>query len=551
MHVLEAAGTLGPTLDAAAVRRWGRLAVDRLAAYRDEIDALNVFPVADSDTGSNLLSTLRAAESALTTVDTTSTGAALSALATGAARGAVGNSGFIVSQLLRGLAEAADEGPLDAAALAAGLVAGAELARAAVVSPVEGTVLTVARHAADAAARAVDTAGTSATSGTAALPDVARAAAGAAAEALARTTDQLPELARHGVVDAGGRGLVVLLDALVAVATGDTTAPPPAPAPVAPRRGVARESGSPEFGFEVQYLLEDGAGTGTGVEGLGATLDALGDSVAIVPVTAGSWKVHVHVNDVGAAIEAGLAAGRVHGIEVVSFAEQQQAAPPAREQGTAVVAVAPGAGLAHLFEAEGVHALDAPGGGSPPADDVLAAIRATGADEIVLLPNAAVATGAAEDAARRARRDGIRVAVVPTRSPVQGLAAIAVHDAARPFDDDVVAMAEAAAATRVAELTVAAEQALTAVGMCQPGDVLGLIDGEVVEIGRGMLAVAFGLVDRLLGVGAELMTVVVGDGAPRRAGELVEAHIRGRAPFTDVTVYTGDQPDHPVIIGAE
>jgi dihydroxyacetone kinase-like predicted kinase len=112
-------------------------------------------------------------------------------------------------------------------------------------------------------------------------------------------------------------------------------------------------------------------------------------------------------------------------------------------------------------------------------------------------------------------------------------------------------MAEAAAATRYAELVIARDQALTAVGICQPGDVLGLIDGDVVEIGRGLLAVAFNVVDRLLGVGAELMTVVVGDGAPRRAGELIEAHVRGRAPLTDVTVYAGGHPDVPVIIGVE
>jgi hypothetical protein len=112
-------------------------------------------------------------------------------------------------------------------------------------------------------------------------------------------------------------------------------------------------------------------------------------------------------------------------------------------------------------------------------------------------------------------------------------------------------MAEAAAATRFAELTIAQAEGLTAVGICEPGDVLGLIDGEVVEIGRGMLAVAFNLVDRLLGVGAELMTILVGADAPNRAGALIEAHVRERAPFTDVSVYDGGQPDHPVIIGVE
>jgi dihydroxyacetone kinase-like predicted kinase len=216
-----------------------------------------------------------------------------------------------------------------------------------------------------------------------------------------------------------------------------------------------------------------------------------------------------------------------------------------------VVAVAPGPGLAHLFRAEGVVVVDGGAEDLPSVDDVVDAIRATDAAELVLLPNAARVAGVAEAAADLVRAEGVRASVVPTRSPVQGLAAIAVHDPGRHFDDDVVAMAEAAAATRFAELCIAEAQGLTAVGICEPGDVLGMIDGEVVEIGRGLLAVAFGLVDRLLAVGAELMTIVVGADAPARCGELIEAHVRGRAPLTDVTVYEGGQPDRPVIIGVE
>jgi dihydroxyacetone kinase-like predicted kinase len=216
-----------------------------------------------------------------------------------------------------------------------------------------------------------------------------------------------------------------------------------------------------------------------------------------------------------------------------------------------VVAVAPGQGLAHLFAAEGVQVVDAADGAEPSAEAVVAAIRSTGARELVLLPHTSHGRSVAEVAAQQARGHGIRVSVVPTRSPVQALAAVAVHDPERRFDDDVVAMAEAAAATRHAEVTIATDTALTAVGICEPGDVLGLIDGEVVEIGRGLLAVAFNLVDRLLGVGAELMTVLVGAQAPPRAGDVIMAHIRERSPLTDVTVYDGGQADHPVIIGVE
>ena len=169
----------------------------------------------------------------------------------------------------------------------------------------------------------------------------------------------------------------------------------------------------------------------------------------------------------------------------------------------------------------------------------------------MLVPVGAHATPVAESAAAIVRERGARAIVVPTRSPVQALAAIAVHDAHRRFDDDAVAMAEAAAATRFAEITIADGDGLTSVGMCHAGDVLGLIDGEVVEIGRGMLAVVLALIDRLLGVGAELLTVLVADDAPPGIGDLVVQHVRDRAPFTDVSVYAAGQADHPLVIGVE
>jgi DAK2 domain fusion protein YloV len=516
-------------LDADAVRLWSRTAVELLAVHRAEIDALNVYPVPDSDTGSNLVTTMRAGDAALTAARSASAAAALDALANGAARGALGNSGFILSQILRGFADATSDA-FDATAVPVGLDRGAVLARTAVVSPVEGTILTVARAAADAARGA-------------SLGEIVVNALTAADVALQRTPTQLADLAAAGVVDAGGRGLVVLLDALARTVTGETVPIAPVRMPVcSPATGHEIDAGG--FGFEVQYLLD---APEVAVDILRGRLAQLGDSVAVVGVGEDVWNVHVHVDDVGAAIEAGVDTGRPHQISVVRFADQIEATHAAG----AVLAVAPGEGLAHLFEAEGVYVVDAPLGAEPTVDEVLSAIRASGAREVVLLPNAARSRGIAEAAADQARGHGVRVSVVPTRSPVQGLAAIAVHDPARRFDDDVVAMAEAAAATRHAELTIAAGEALTAVGICQPGDILGLIDGEVVEIGRGLLAVAFNLVDRLLGVGAELMTIIVGADAPARAGELIETHVRRRAPLTDVTVYQGGQSEHPVIIGVE
>jgi DAK2 domain fusion protein YloV len=510
-------------LDAAAVRRWVAAAVEALEEHRPELDRLNVFPIADSDTGTNLVLTMRAGLDALAADSSERAGDCLAVLARGAVLGARGNSGVILSQLLRSLADTAGGRPsVDAATLRDGLRLGAEEARTAVNDPVEGTILTVARAAADAVPPDARSA-----------REVVVRAQAAAEDAVRRTPEQLPELARAGVVDAGGRGFAVVLAALVRTLGGQAETETIRALPHA-------SAGHETFAYEVQYLLE---ADDTAADKLRAELATLGDSVVVVGTGDGIWNVHAHVDDAGAAVEAGVLAGRPYRISVVKFAD---ADPDAAA--TAVIAVSPGEGLSRLFEGEGVHVVAGP---SPGTEDVLGAITAAGAQRVVLLPNASQITGVAEAAAERARNAGVRVAVVPTRSPVQGLAAIAVHDPNRGFDDDVVAMAEAAAATRFAEVTVATQQALTAVGVCAPGDVLGLIDGEVVDIGHGLVSVAFALTDRLLGVGAELMTVLVGADAQTGMGEVIARHVRERSPLTEVTVYDVGQPRYPLIIGVE
>jgi dihydroxyacetone kinase-like predicted kinase len=400
-------------------------------------------------------------------------------------------------------------------------------------------VVSVARAMAAAAGSAPD------------LGSQLRAVVVAGAAAVRRTPEQLPVLARAGVVDAGGHGLVVILDALARAVTGErgSTAPPARAARTTQALDGSREAGRVAYAYEVQYLLD---APEAAVRTLRTDLAGFADSVAVVGTGEGVWNVHAHVNDVGAAIEAGIQAGRPHRITVVRFAADADADGGGGDVlGPALVAVAPGEGLAHLFAAEGVHVVGGSAEHPPSVEDVLSAILATGARDIVLLPNASQVTGVAEAAAQRSRAGGSRVAVIPTRSPVQGLAAVAVHDRSGRFDDDVVAMAEAAAATRFAEITIAGRQALTAVGICQAGDVLGLIDGEVVEVGRGLVSVAFALVDRLLGVGVELMTVLVGSTAVTGIGALIAEHVRDRSAFTEVVVYAAEQPDHPLIIGAE
>jgi DAK2 domain fusion protein YloV len=542
-------------LDSMAVRRWAAATVDQLSAHRAEIDRINVFPVADADTGTNLLLTMRAAVDELRNGSGCPgrSGGPLDSLARGALLGGRGNSGLVLGQFLRGLAQSCpDGGALDAARLSEGLRFGAELARLAFAEPVDGTALTVLAAAADAVR----------TAGTDKLAAVADAAVAGAAAALADTPSLLPALARAGVVDAGGSGVLVVLEALAAVvADREPSQAPEMAAAVtarAPREAaslvsrVAPQHAGPHE-YEVMYLL-DGS-TDERVATLRAVLAGLGDSVAVVG-DGGVWNVHVHCTDVGAAIEAGVEAGRPHRITVLRFADAgttrtTTAAVPRLTRQRAVVAVVPGAGMAELFRGEGVAVVVPPESGAPAAvAELLDSIAGTGARHVVVLPNAADGTAVAEAAAQRARAAGQDVVVVPTASPAQGLAALAVHDPARRACDDVVAMAEAAAATRCGELTIATGEALTWAGRCQPGDVLGLVDGEVVLIESNPADACRALVGRMLSAGGELVTALLGADAPNDLAEVLEHDLRWTHPGVELVVYHGGQPG-PLLVGVE
>lgn len=216
-------------------------------------------------------------------------------------------------------------------------------------------------------------------------------------------------------------------------------------------------------------------------------------------------------------------------------------------QGAGVVVVCTGRGIGELLAAEGATVLS----GTPSTAEVLAGIRATGSPRVVVLPNDTNVLAVANAAAAEARATGIRAGVVPTRSPVQALAAIAVRDTGRRFEDDVIAMAEAAARCRSAELTVAAREALTVAGRCQQGDVLAIVDGEVNLIGQDLERTSCLLLDRMLLAGGELVTLILGQGAPDGLGETLQAHVAGAWPFVEVQCYEGGQPHYPLLVGVE
>ncbi|MFF0194076.1 DAK2 domain-containing protein [Streptomyces anulatus] len=573
-------------LDAVAVRTWCSLALEALGRERAEIDAINVYPIADGDTGTNLYLTVESAAAAVEAVfaahetgaTAPATADAVRAMAHGALIGARGNSGTILAQLLRGMAGVLADGG-DAAHLRRALTRAADAARRAVAHPVEGTVLTVAAAAAEAAE-----------GGESDLRTVVHAAYAGALAALAKTPEQLAVLGRAGVVDAGGRGLVAVLGALVETVTGQApvrgprTAHGKAPTPVdggsvvglpvggTPVEGVPAAGfpagGVPETGvpvgegpldcpedgvagpaFEVIYLLEAGDEQ---VARLRTRLDALGDSLVVVGGD-GLWHVHVHVDDAGAAVEAGVEAGRPYRIRITHFATESghdlrvQAEPAQR----AVVVVVPGDGLAGLCTEAGATTVIARPGEPPASGELVDAIRRAHAREVVLLPNDAALRHTAAAAAEQARTEGVRVALVPTRAAVQGIAALAVHEPDRGFDEDVVAMTAAAGATRYAELAVAERQSWTMAGICQAGDILGLIDGDVAVIGADVPATARTVLDRMLAAGGELVTLVLGEDVPDSLADALEEHVREGYLAVDTVVYRGGHQRAPLLIGVE
>lgn len=545
------------SLPAATWRAWIEHATVLLARNRARIDRMNVYPIADGDTGSNVLGTLQSARAEAAAcwfapTPPTATDVA-SAVARGATLGARGNSGVILAQWYVGFAEAVGQPSATEQLLHQGLASAAGRAWDAVSHPVEGTMLTVAKAAADGAADAgVD------------LRTSIDAALTCAQQALHRTPSQLPVLAEAGVLDAGGAALVLVLQALQAAVVGRAVdagdlpeldlgpSTPQITIPMRPMRsGRTPSSPGQDMAYEVMFTLQ--AFDSERLAALRRELDALGDSLVI----AGGpelWQVHLHVPDAQAstaALQAGLATGHTERVRVTELVQAACAQDgPTSAAPRALVAVTHGEGVTALLHESGVATLMV-GAGLPSTAEFLDVIAATGARQVVLLPSDGDAHGAAELAAQQARDQGVEVAVIPTRAVVQTLAAVAVHDEDRPWQDDVVAMTRAAGATRYAGITVASRTALTMAGPCKVGDVLGLVGGDIALIGTQVGEVTQRVLAGLLSVGGELVTLVWGADADSHLRATVADWLVDQHPFVEVQQVDGSQPRWPVIIGVE
>jgi DAK2 domain fusion protein YloV len=526
-----------PTLGAPELRRVVLAALEALRSRQDEIDAANVYPVPDGDTGTNLVLTVNSVAEALAPVPDEPRELA-AAMARGSLMGARGNSGVILAQVLRGLAELVDEDGLDAHGIAKGLARGAEMAYEAMLNPVEGTMLTVARAAADAVAGE---------DGDDCIP-VLDAAARAAHEALERTPELLPILKQAGVVDAGGMGLCVVLDAAAAAVAGR-----PLPVAAGNLRPIVRdrEAGSSAFAYEVQYLLEEA--DDEQVPTLRQRLGGIGDSVAVIG-GAGVWNVHVHTNEVGRAIEIGMAVGRPHDISVVAFADQIAAARGARtipvalaSHGATLAAVVSGDGVAELFASLGAGVLvDGGRTMNPSVGELVAAIERAPADDVILLVNNDDAFPAARAAIGEAKAK--RVELIETSDLAQGFAAMVAYSDGRSFEDNVADIREALSRTRTGRVTIAVRDGVADGTAIKAGDAVGFAGSIVVAAAPEPVAVATTVVETL-GRG-EALTIITGADAPPAEADAVRRAAE-TATGAEVELRDGGQPVHRYLFALE
>jgi hypothetical protein len=524
---------------------------DALRAHQEELNRLNVYPVPDGDTGTNMALTLESVCNELG--DATRMDDVCRAVAHGSLMGARGNSGVILSQVLRGFADtftALDEiGPVD---VVVALRKASDAAYQAVMRPVEGTILTVVREAAESAEAAhADGAGD--------LGALLARTVEAANDAVARTPEQLPVLKDAGVVDAGGRGFTLLLDAFLHVVDGRPLPEPEIVSTPAAVEAHQRGEDVASLRYEVMYLLD---AVDTTIPAFKDSWDAIGDSIVVVGGD-GLWNCHVHTNDIGAAIESGIQAGTPREIRVTDLLEQVEEqewvqsaiddvdaqAPPTERVATGVVAVGVGHGIQRLLHAVGVHEIVAGGQSmNPSTAQILEAVDRAPADAVVVLPNNKNIVPVAQQVDALTERS---VGVVPTHAVVEALAALVVYDPDADLAANRAAMGEAAERVRAGEVTQAVRDSQAECGAIKKGDWIAITRDGICAATESPVAAATALCSALIDSESELVTVLLGaDARPHDAGKLRE-HLGLEHPHVEVEVHEGGQPLYPFLIGVE
>ncbi|HWJ61693.1 MAG TPA: DAK2 domain-containing protein [Acidimicrobiales bacterium] len=535
---------------------------DALQAHKDGINRLNVYPVPDGDTGSNMALTITSVAAELEGVDG-DLAAVCKAIGHGALMGARGNSGVILSQILRGLTQTlatAADGEIDGVLLAQGLEVAAKGAYEAVGNPVEGTILTVIRVASEGASAAAGSGGS--------LVEVLDAARTSGHEALANTPEQLEVLKAAGVVDAGGTGLMLLIDGFLHVVDDRELPAASVTEAVADAGHVeelqilahgdeGHERGLADLRYEVMYILE------APDEAISAFKDVwagIGDSIVVVGGD-GLFNCHIHTDDIGPAIEAAIEIGKPSKIRVTDLLEEveeerwvreaeehPEPEPDATPVTTAVVAIATGDGIKRIFHSLGARVLTGGQSMNPSTAQILEAVEAAPADHVVILPNNKNIIAVAQQVDATTDKT---VVVVPTKGIPEGFAALLAYDPDAEIDDNASGMAEAAANVLAGEVTQAVRDSSCDVGPIVEGDYLGIARDGIRAVAPTVSDATIGLLDHLLTEDHEIVTLITGegstDGETRKVMLWLEEHHEG----VEAETHHGGQPLYPYFLGIE
>ena len=532
-------GALAPASARADALRLVGAALAALEASRERIDDLNVYPVPDGDTGTNMTLTLRAVRDALERPGAESVADVAREVTRACLMGARGNSGVILSQLVRGAAAAVPPlVPVDAAGLAAALRGAAEAGYASVPDPQEGTILTVTREMAE---RAEELAADGPP-----LEDALAAVVAHGEDALARTREQLDVLREAGVVDAGGAGVLEIVRGVTASVRGEAL-PEPRPRDGAlPLEAVHQELS--RFRYCTSFYVEGGDAD---PEALERELGQFGDSLLVVGAR-GAVKVHFHTDEPGRALSLATAVGVIDEVDIKNMHVQatertERLLAETARTACAVVAVCAGAGNARLFESLGaVRIVEGGESMNPSTSALVEAIEAAPTDEVVVLPNNTNVVLAAEQAAAESAK---RVHVVPTTSMQAGLAAMVAFDGAREGGANAHEMGAAARGVRTGAVTRASRSTSFGGLAVEAGSFLGLVDGEPVAAGLALDAVARDVIERLLVESSDVLTILLG--ADTTDVDDLRREIEAAYPELEVEVHEGGQPHYPLLFSVE
>jgi DAK2 domain fusion protein YloV len=508
------------------VRQLVEGALAAIEAHRRRIDDLNVYPVPDGDTGTNLTLTVRAIDEALQKDGADDRAGLAKEVARAALMGARGNSGVILSQIVRG----ATDSLVESDDLARAFRSASDAAYRAVKKPVEGTMLTAIRSMADAAEHGGDLA-----------TIVARGD-----DTVRQTKNMLAVLKEAGVVDAGAAGLVEIVRGIHAALSGEALPPPPELEDVIGIEAIHQELS--RFRYCTVFLVE---GDDLDADELESELERLGDSLLVVGDRT-ALKVHVHTDDPGTAISLGVKRGIVGGVEVTNMHTQTQQREerllhvvPAQSE-AALVAVVAGDGNKRLVESMGAVVVDGGRTMNPATAELLAAIERAPAQQVVVLPNNGNVIMAAEQAAANAEKT---VRVVPTRSLQAGLSAVVAFDPAIGADENAEALSDAIAGIATGAVTVASRDVQLNGVHVEKGKWLGLADGEPVAGGDTFDEVARAVLEKLLAEPRDVLTLLTGEGAPVLDDLL--STIEAEHPALELELHQGGQPHYPLLLAAE